>query len=256
MKQKALKTKMKKGKTAVIFPDRAVSSINMFIHCSRIPDIMVHVVKIREIYRRHKIPAPAYLFGLPSEKGSLAGSNLASSDRNFHLMSFVVSLGLYDRFLRLRGLPDLLIGGSPALLVSARVKNYEKTVIRMICSAEGWAGSQSIRVYQSQRDKTEDSHFGMRLGLKFSLLYFSRTVGRGTWPNLIKEHKVRHCISLGDTLSSLSRKRKATASTAGFSMEGLMETDPQLAWLLPILKKNRSSRGKIISPAFRGSDFH
>ena len=76
MKKKALKNK--NSKTAVIFPNWAVDSPDMFLHCARIPDVMVHIVKIREIYRRYKMSAPAYLF-LSSPFGARRKSILRST---------------------------------------------------------------------------------------------------------------------------------------------------------------------------------
>lgn len=236
MKKKGLKNN-KKGKVAVIFPNWAVSSVAMFLHCARIPDVMVHIVKMREIHKRYKIPAPAYLFGLPVKKSfsaSTMGSLSASSIQHLNLMSFAVSLGLYDRFLRLRKvIPDLLIGESPALLVSAKVKSYEKTLIKMIC--EKGVVSNSIRVYQKNSEGGE----------RFSLLYFSKTVEKSTWQNILKEQKIKTQVSMTCSLSS-----SAKAKLAGIApIEGLIETDPKLDWFWPILQKNQS-KSSFISPIF------
>ena len=243
MKKKALKNK--NSKTAVIFPNWAVDSPDMFLHCARIPDVMVHIVKIREIYRRYKMSAPAYLFGFPLKKGfsTSVGSPSASTIRHLNVMSFAVSLGLYDRFLRLNGAPDLLIGGSPALLVSAKVKNYEKTLIRMICEEN--KDLDSIRIYQNMSERSAGALLGVNAVSRFSLLYFSRTVGKDTWQNILKEQKIHRLISLTCSLS----KRRKTSATGSLPLEGLIETDPQLNWFWPLLKTNQS-KGKIVSPTF------
>ena len=248
MKKKALKT-TKKGRVAVIFPDWAVNSVAMFLHCARIPDVMVHIVKIREIHKRYKIPAPVYLFGLPVQKGfsfSTKSSLSASSLQHLNLMSFAVSLGLYDRFLRLRGrAPDILIGGSSALLVSAKVKSYEKTLVKMIC--EKATAPTSIRIYQKISEKDGDSVLGVDRA-RFSLLYFSKTIEKATWQNILKEQKIKTQVSVACSPKSL----KPSKSKADFNVgpaEGLIETDPQLNWFWPILKKSQS-KGLIVSPTF------
>ena len=250
MKQKVLKqnkSSQRRGKTAVIFPDWACSSVNLFLHCARIPDVMVHIVKIREICKRYKIPAPPYLFGC-----SASTVRAPYAIKPLHVMSFAVGLGLYDRLLRVQGPPHLLIGGSPALLVSAKVKSYEKTLLKILYGTE--EEPASIRIYQNESVDSGASVKGVgSLSSPFSLLYFSRTGGgRNIYPNIIKEHKISRCISL--TCSPLRKRRKMSATQA-VAMENVIETDPQLNWFLPILKKSQA-RGKIISSAFHAhTDF-
>ena len=242
--------KQKPGKassTAVLFPDLSVRSTSMFIHCTRIPDVMVQVVKMREIYRRYKIPAPAYLFGLPQKSKSFD-----SSFQHLSLMSFAVSLGLYDRLIRLKGhTPDFLIGRSPALLVSAKVKNHEKSLIRLICEQK--TEPESIRVYQKepslgvkfspkrQAQWGKDTLKGS-LVPRFSLLYFSKTMRKETLSNIVQEQKIKHCVSLTCHTADLRKIKKLPCS-----VENWLDTDHHLHWFRPLLKK--SPGGKPLSSA-------
>ncbi len=241
--------KAKPGKavsTAVLFPDLSVRSTEMFVHCARIPDVMVQIVKIREICRRYKIPIPTYLFGLPQKSRSFD-----SSFQHLSLMSFAVSLGLYHRLIRLKGAPEFLIGRSPALLVSAKVKNHEKSLIRLICEQK--TEPESIRVYQRKSPlKVGSSHksrdqwekeAALRSGPRFSLLYFSKTLGRETLSNIVQEQKIKHCVSL-----SCHTVRQRKIKKPPCSVENWADTDQHLEWFRPLLKKAPAGKGKVPSP--------
>ena len=83
------------------------------------------------------------MFGLLDEKDSLP-----SAERE--LISFLVDLSLYDRFLNQgQSSPDLLIGFSPVVYVTTQVKTFEKTVIDIFCSI--FASPPSLRIYQINR---------------------------------------------------------------------------------------------------------
>ena len=120
-----MKEQIKTGKketayrTAAFFNDSMLQPIDMFMHCSRIPDVMARIVKAREVLKKYKIQPPIWMFGLV-HKGEVFEPYMQK------LMSFLVDLGLYDRLVRLMGVPDFLVGTSQALLVSAKVKTFEK----------------------------------------------------------------------------------------------------------------------------------
>ncbi|MDE0518826.1 MAG: hypothetical protein OXH36_04640, partial [Bdellovibrionales bacterium] len=144
------------NKTAALFSDFSLQSNNLFLHCSRIPDVMVRIIKAREILKRYKIQPPAWMFGIMNKGEGF------DSPVHFRLMSFLISLGLYSRLVRLKGSPGFLIGNSYALLVSARVRTFEKSVIKIFCGRE--MEQRPLRVYQKKKGTTP---------VRFSLLHFS-----------------------------------------------------------------------------------
>ena len=213
-------------KTAALFNDSALKSVDMFMHCSRIPDVMARIVKAREILKKYKIQPPVWMFGL-IHKGEVFDSSVE------RLMSFLISLGLYDRLIRLIGVPDLLVGTSQALLVSAKVKTFEKSVIRIFCGAD--FKQNSLRVYQ----KTQENNN------RFSLLYFSENAKEATLQNMTNEYGIDHYVLISPSFHDVKRKNKSFS----FKVKGLIEMDPQLAWFWPILKRRqlRKGSGKILS---------
>ncbi len=228
-----MKEQMKSGKresiqrTAALFNDSALQSIDMFMHCSRIPDVMARIVKAREVLKKYRIQPPAWMFGLV-HKGEVF-----DSDVHVRLMSFLISLGLYGRLVRLMGVPDFLLGASQALLVSAKVRTFEKNVIKIFCGAK--YEQDSLRVYQ-KREKNSN---------RFSLLYFMEKAKNVDLDDMMKKYEIDQCILISPSLRELKSKEKVSS----FTVKGLIEMDPQLAWFWPILKRKQLKKksGKIIS---------
>ena len=214
-------------RTAALFNDSSLQSIDMFMHCSRIPDVMARVVKAREVLKKYRIQPPAWMFGLV-HKGEVF-----ESDVHLRLMSFLISLGLYGRLVRLMGAPDFLLGVSQALLVSAKVKTFEKSVIKIFCGAK--YGRDSLRVYQK---KEENSN-------RFSLLYFMEEAKNVDLDDMMEKYEIDQCILVSPSFRELKSKGKVSS----FTVKGLIEMDPQLAWFWPILKRKQLKKrsGKIIS---------
>ena len=216
-----MKKKMKKvnkkntHKTAALFDDFAVQSSDIFIHCSRIPDVMTCIVKAREVLKRYKISPPIWMFGL-THKGEKP-----KSPEQLSLMSFLISVGLYNRLVRLVGVPYFLIGNSSALLVSAKVRTFEKMVVNTFCGVEL---KNSLRVYQKKMGNMP----------QFSLLHFSERGGSTSLHSIIKEYEIDRCILISPSSCDIVQKKNITSS-----VEGLIEMDPQLAWFWPILKRNQ-----------------
>ena len=219
MKKKQIKRKKVKTtarKTAAVFNNAVLKSNDMFLHCSRIPDVMNRTIRAREILKRYRIKPPAWMFGL-AEKGEVF-----SSPVHLRLMSFLISVGLYDRLIRKNGAPDFLIGSSQALLVSARIKTFEKSVIKLFC---GWQLRQDgLRVYQKKPNGA----------LRFSLLHFSESIEEGALQKMAKKHKVGRCILISP--SSYSAQQK---NTVALKVESLIEKDSQLSWFWPVLRQKQ-----------------
>ena len=230
---KKIKKTITTNKTAAVFGSFSLPMNDMFIHCSRIPDVMVRVVKAREILKRYRVQVPSWMFGL-MHKGEIFDSPV-----HFQLMSFLISLGLYDRLVRLEGKPDFLMGYSQALLVSAKVKTFESSVIRIFCGLE--KKKDSIRVYKKIQ----------KTPLRFSLCHFSNEPGNElsneTIKNMAKQYGVDCCILISP--SAWDMRQKST-SFVFCTVKGLIEMDPQLAWFWPILQNGKLKPRKTLSGPF------
>ena len=233
MNKKLRKTEKKDtvDKTAALFGEFALQSNDMFIHCARIPDVMVRVIKAREVLKRYKIQPPSWMFGLMN-KGEIFDSPV-----HFQLMSLLISLGLYDRLVRLKGAPDFLMGNSHALLVSAKIRTFERSVIRIFCGLE--QNQDSLRVYKKNQNPP----------LRFSLLHFSNETSDEAVQNMTKKYGVGYCILISPSAYDLKKKQN-TSSHSFFTMKGLIEMDPQLAWFWPILKRKQLKSRKALSRSF------
>ncbi len=213
-------------KTAAVFNDLVLESNEMFIHCLRIPDVAVRVAKAREILKKYKVKPPAWMFGL-TNKGETFDSPV-----HLKLMSFLISLGLYDRMVRLTGLPDFLMGSSRALLVSAKVGTFEKNIMKIFCSKK--YNSNYLSVYKKKQGKVA----------KFTLLYFSEKSKKNTFQSVAKMCKIDRCILISPSHDSVQEENSRGSITA----EGLIEMDSQLAWLWLILKRKQLAKSRPFTP--------
>ena len=227
----------KQNKTAAVFNDFVLESNEMFIHCCRIPDVMVRVIKAREILKKYKIKPPAWMFGL-AEKGETF-----DSPAPLHLMSFLVSMGLYDRLVRLIGTPDFLIGSSRALMVSAKLNTFEKNTVKIFCGMKH--DSNCLSVYKKKQSKM----------VRFSLLHFSEQVKKDTFQIVVKNYGIEHCVLI---CPSSYNNIKENSKTAPWTVEGLIEMDPQLAWFWPILKRKQLAKSgpTLPNPFSLNTSFH
>jgi len=222
-------------KTAAVFDDFVLQSNDIFIHCARIPDVMMRIVKAREILRKYKIKIPAWMFGL-MHKGETFESGV-----HLQMMSFLMNVGLYDRLVRIVGAPDFLIGSSPALQVSARVKTFEKSVIKIFCGTK--FKQSSVSIYQKKTGKYP----------RFSLLHFSDKVKETALRNTAKEYGIEHCILIPPSSWGMDA---GSHQESFVTIRSLIEMDPRLAWFWPILKRRQVKFNKVISTPFIDTFFH
>ena len=207
----------KKIKKAAVFQNTPLPWSDLF-HCARIPEVMAHIVRVREICRKYKIPAPSWMFGIRDK------ATKAPSYSEQHLISFLVNLGLYDRLVRLQGVPDFLIGDSPALLVAGKIKNYEKTILSILGDkSTNFLAQKPLRIYYKKADR-------------FVMLYFSQAGGDSVLKNIVNEYHIKKLVLvapfvLGKMKTALANKKLPCA------VDLMVEKDPQLAWFWPILKR-------------------
>lgn len=213
-----MKKKIYLEKTAVVFSDSLLPSVDIFMHCFRIPDVMVRIIKAREILKRHGFQIPEWMFGLVN-KGEVFNSSTP-----LRLMSFLVNLGLYDRLMRLSGTPDFLIGHSPSLLVSAKVKSFDRSLIKIFRNVE--SKQEPFIAYQRKANNVS----------RFSLLHFSEAGGLKPLKSIVKEYGIDRCILICTSSASVTKLKSAVPTCV---IDSLIETDANLNWFWPILKRNR-----------------
>ena len=228
------KKNMMNQKTAALFNNSVLQSNEIFMHCSRIPDVMTRIIKARRVFKKYKLQPPAWMFGL-MDKGETF-----NSPAHLRLMFFLVSVGLYDRLVRRMGLPHFLIGNSQALLVAAKIRTFEKSIIRIFCEAE--TTQTALMVYQKSAGNIS----------QFSLLHLSETVKDAVFHSITQEYGVDRCILIFPFAYGV---KQPDTTSASFTVEGLIEMDPQLAWLWPILKRRQMKSEKISSNFFSLNTF-
>ena len=106
-------------------------------------------------------------------------------------------------------------------------------MIRIFCGAK--FKENYLRVYQKKQKNIN----------RFSLLYFSEKVKDATLQSITREYKIDHYVLISPSFRDVNRRNKSSS----FTIRGLIEMDPQLAWFWPILKRRQLKKksGKILS---------
>ncbi len=228
-----MRVRQTKHKSLVIFNSPASRTGSaLFTHFIRIPEVSIRLTKTREILKRYKIQPPAWMFGL------IYKGEQPNKPAHLRLMSLVINTGLYDRHVRLKGAPDLLAGTDEDLSVSAKVKTFEKTVIKIFC---GWQAKQnSLKIYKKTKKRP----------CRFSLLHFSEEIDTGSFYDIINRHEIKRCVLIPSSARNILNKQPDSSLT----MEGLIEKDPLLKWFHPVLKRKIKTPHKF--PGSLNTFFH
>ena len=205
---------------SAFFSSSPILSVDVFRHCIRVPEVMERVIEARQILNIHRWPVPIWMMAL-MDKGE--DVNIPS---HLYFMSFLLSMGFYDRLCRLFGVPRFLMGFAPAVCVCAEVKNFEKTVMEM---AAGYPFSkretekQIFKIYRKSSKKSK----------RFSLVSFSKDI---KYPTNMSEKQKQHFQCCPVLPSMMFHSNGTNKNEIPFPFEQWTEKDIQLSWLWSILK--------------------
>ena len=218
-------------KQLLIFNSPALrTSSALFRHFIRIPEVSIRLTKAREILKRYKIQPPAWMFGL------LYKGEQPNKAAHLRLMSLIINTGLYDRLIRLKGAPDFLVGTGLDLAVSAKVKTYEKTVVKIFCGMK----QNSLKIYKKTQKRP----------LRFSLLHFSEEIDTSSLYDIINRYQIKRCVFIPSYARNILNKQPENS----LKMEGLIEKDPLLNWFRPVLQRKTKAYHKF--PGSLNTFFH
>lgn len=210
-------TKTKNKTKAVFFYPPMLHSSNVFRYYARIPDLMLCMNRARQILKSRGLPIPVWLWSLMEQREPF------NSVIQTRLMSFLVSVGLYERLIRITAAqPDFLVGVSPALCVCARSKTFEKILLNIV-SGEDY-DQKIVKVYKR---KSPTSPY-------FSLQYFSKMENE-TFEKWSKKQYFNHYTSV----LPVSKREKNRIMKQTIALEEVIERDSLLSWLWPILKRQK-----------------
>ena len=202
---------------AVFFYPLILHSSNVFRHYARIPDVMLCMNRARQILKNRELPIPLWLWNLMERREPV------NSVIQIRLMSFLVSMGLYERLIRVTAAqPAFLVGVSPALCVCARAKTFEKVLLNII-SGENF-DQKIVKVYKR---KSPTSSY-------FSLQYFSK-MEKETFKKWDKKQYFNHYTSI----LPVANREKNRIMKQAIALEEVIERDSLLSWFWPILKREK-----------------
>ncbi len=208
---------------AVLFSPLVFNSGDIFQHCIRIPEVMICVNKARAILKSRGLDIPLWMYGL-IEKQDL------HDETSYRLISFLLNVGLYERFIRSSPQPDFLVGSSSALCVCAKIRTFERTLLDI---AQGVKLDEHIvKIYRRNAPRSA----------YFSLQYYS-VCDKDFLQSLCKKYLITRLTSI----LPVSDSEKAILSANGMIIEDIIETDSHLSWLWMwlILIKSRMKKPQL-----------
>ena len=228
----------------MLFSSSLIQTDGVLNQYFRIPDVLARIVKAKVTLQKNKLPVPLWMYGLSDKK--------ENNPVKWRLASFLVTLGLYDRFVRSYSVPDFLVGSSLAVSVAARMKTFERSIFKILMG--GQYHSQAIRVYRKRADQTLR---GLHRSARFSLLSFSKSANY----KLILQSLKQECSAKKGVLISVNPSKMGDLSLPlelnHFSFENFIHMDSQLEWLGPILHRNqirrKNTHSQFIEPLIEDS---
>ena len=211
----------------------------LYMEMVRIPEVLSRLRQYREILNKNDMYVPVWLYCLIQDIRSLKGSP------QFYILSFLINMGLFDRWIARSGWPHYFIGSDPLISTVTGEISFEEQVLLLnrgyeqslpqfqLYKAASYYNRQTASFCLTQLKRKKASY-----SLKDILVYFREKVQKEEcieeWVfQLLAPHEL-------DIMEGLE--------TCGVFPKDFLEKDQELKWLWPVWKKSQIDilRGKPV----------
>ena len=220
------------GEKSVLILNRpyVITDNNFYVEIFRIPEVLNRLRQYREILSENDLNIPIWVYCLTQDIKSLMGSPQP------FVLNFLISLGLFDRWIARNGWPQYIMGFDPLMSVIVGEISFEEQALLL---SNGYCQeSRKLQLYQASS-------------------YYNNQTGSFCLTNL-KKKQVGH--SLKEVLVCLKQKFQKDKnqidwffqllspheedfiddlSSYGVFPKDFLERDQALKWLWPIWKKTQ-----------------
>lgn len=225
-----------KQETLILNSTQFSKSDSFYFELFRIPEVLNRLKQYKEILNENDIKIPFWVYNLTENfKIYTEGGNQA------YLTHFLISLGLFDRYLSKNGWPKYIIGKDPLTSVILGETSFEDQILIL---TKGYCQeSQGLQLYESS------SYYNIRTG-SFHLTGLKRKQLNSDISSImtyIKKHIDSTWDSSFQLLTPHTDKFMQDLESEGVFVKDFLGSDPSLKWLWPIWKRNQIKQLKKFS---------
>lgn len=207
-----------------------ITENNFYIDIFRIPEVLNRLRQYREILNENDMNIPIWVYCLTQDIKSLMGSPQP------FVLNFLISLGLFDRYIAKKGWPQYILGSDPLMSVIACEVSFEEQALLL---TNGYCQeSADLQLYKA------NSYYNNKTG-SFCLTSLKRKYRSHSLKSMLDFLKQRNQgeDSLVDLIFQLLSPHEEDF-TDDLKLYGLfpkefLEWDQDLRWLWPIWKKTQ-----------------
>ena len=207
-----------------------ITDNNFYVDVFRVPEVLNRLRQYREILNENDMNIPIWVYCLTQDIKSLMGSPQP------FVLNFLISLGLFDRYIARKGWPQYILGSDPLISVIACEISFEEQALLL---TNGYCQeSRELQLYQASS-------------------YYNNETGSFCLTSLKRKQKSR---SLKEVLIRLKQKNKKDEiitdlvfqllspheedfmdqlMSYGLFPKDFLEWDQDLNWLWPIWKRTQ-----------------
>ena len=225
-----------KQETLILNRTRFSKSDSFYFELFRIPEVLNRLKQYKEILNENDIKIPFWVYNLTENfKIYTEGGN------QVYLTHFLISLGLFDRYLSKNGWPKYIIGKDPLISVILGETSFEDQILIL---TKGYCQeSQGLELYESS------SYYNIRTGT-FHLTGLKRKQLNSDVSSIITYIK-KNIDSTWDSsfqfLTPHTDQFMQDLESKGIFAKDFLGSDSSLKWLWPIWKRNQIKQLKKFS---------
>jgi len=203
---------------------QSLISNDFYIHLFKIPEVFSRLRNYRELLSQNQIHIPIWVYCLTQDIHTLRGTPQPE------IVNFLISMGLYDRYISKIGWPDYVLGSGSLISVISQENNFENEALELTMNRKMPQEFSLIKIRSYYQKATKDFR-------------------------LTNIHRELQSYSLTKIVKYLEKKRKLPIVTRflcphkedvlqhmesmGLCPRDFVEYDEDLKWLWPIWKKTQ-----------------
>ncbi len=204
-----------------------ITENNFYMEVFRIPEVLNRLRQYREILNENDIHIPIWVYCLTQNI-----KNLMGNPQPF-VLSFLINLGLFDRYVGRNGWPSYIIGSDPLISLIAGEISFEEQILLL---TNGYCHESGLfQLYQA------NSYYNNQTG-SFCLTNLKRR-NKGNSIKEISTNLIQKNESWTDwnfqLLSPHDEDFMDNLNSFGIFPKDFLEWDQDLKWLWPIWKKTQ-----------------
>ena len=218
-------------RTLILNTPSLLKEDNFYINILRIPEVLSRLRQYREILSENDLDIPIWVYCITQNGKSL------KEGPEISVLSLIVSLGLFDRYLAKQGWPQYFVGLNPLVSIIAGEDTFEEVVLAL---ASGCYKSQSslflYKVNSYINSKTNTSYLTSlkKLHSSASLEKTMDYLGNRYEEDEIEKERIVQFLGPNE-----QKLKQRVEEFLDLYVHDFLEGDEGLRWLWPLWKKTQ-----------------